>query len=99
MCKHNAAHQRDGAFKLMIHSLTYMILRFSVLSKALSGILLILFPPRNLKYKYNTFKDVFLRRIKIRRGELPVTAKNFRDLKHALRHKGKVNIHMQNSLF
>ena len=57
MCKHNAAHQRDGAFKLMIHSLTYMICRLFILSKVPSGILMILFPPRNLKYKYNRFKD------------------------------------------
>ena len=43
---------------------------------------------------------VFLRRIKIRRAELPVTPKNFRDLKNALiKNKGKVNIHVQNSLF
>ena len=53
----NAVHQRDGAFKLMIHSLTYMIRRRFILSKTPSGIFLILFPPRNLKYKYNRFKD------------------------------------------
>ena len=74
MCKHNAAHQRDGAFKLMIHSLTYMIWRLFILSKVPSGILMILFPPRNLKYKYNRLKTiVFPRRIKIGHRELPVT--------------------------
>ena len=51
MWTHNAAHQRDGAFKLMIHSLTYMSSRRFAFQKALSGIFLILFPPRNLKYE------------------------------------------------
>ena len=74
MCTNNAVHQRDGAFKLMIHSLAYMISRLFVLLKAPSGIFLILFPPRNLKYKYNRLKTiVFPRRIKIGHRELPVT--------------------------
>ena len=43
---------------------------------------------------------VFLCRIKIRRGQLPVTPKSFRDYKNALiKNKGKVKIHMQTSLF
>ena len=94
MWTNNAAHQRDGAFKLMTHSLRTWFLGFSYYRRLLLWFSWFCFHQEIWKMKYNRLKTtVFPRLIKIGYRELLATP-NLSWLQERLKNKGKVNIHM-----